>query len=228
MDYLTTLINQIIDSRLSEHRVSQPAIVEEFDPETMTVQVRPAEKLSIATEDGEQVESAASIVEVPVIMPANAGFGVTLPISKGDYVLLVHLDRSIDSFQDTGEEQPQTEYRDHSLSDTVAIPGWKPNPKTYNAAAKRDASVQRYDGKNMQIRSFDGKINITVKSSSLDIVAGGAKMTYQDGTFKITGADLVVEGQDIRVNGGDVIADGISLKEHIHTGDSGGKTSKPE
>ena len=51
----------------------------------MTVHVRPALKIAKATEEGREDMQAASIVDVPVIMPAVAGFGITLPIAKGDY-----------------------------------------------------------------------------------------------------------------------------------------------
>lgn len=49
--------------------------------------------------------------------------------------------------------------------------------------------------------------------------------TVCDGNWIING-NLTVNG-NITVNSGDIVADGISFKNHIHTGDSGGNTSKP-
>ena len=51
-----------------------------------------------------------------------------------------------------------------------------------------------------------------------------------DGTFTISigSAQYVFSNSVLTVTGADVIADGISLKTHIHTGDDGGNTSVPQ
>lgn len=47
------------------------------------------------------------------------------------------------------------------------------------------------------------------------------------GAVTCTGGFEIQSG-DVQVSGGNVQADGISLKEHTHTGDSGGNTSMPK
>lgn len=53
-------------------------------------------------------------------------------------------------------------------------------------------------------------------------------LTYKGGMAGSggTGATAVIEG-DIEIDQGDVTADGVTLKGHTHTGDSGGQTSEP-
>jgi len=60
--------------------------------------------------------------------------------------------------------------------------------------------------------------------------------TIKNGNLTITGNITIAGGGSgtvnasgctINLSGGDVVADGISLKNHTHTGDSGGTTSPP-
>lgn len=61
----------------------------------------------------------------------------------------------------------------------------------------------------------------TSKASQSDVCIynGGTMIRISDGAINITGARLTIDG--------DVIAGGVSLGKHTHTGDSGGMTSVP-
>lgn len=65
-----------------------------------------------------------------------------------------------------------------------------------------------------------------------NIVPGTALITAGQVSFQIStsGVDIVgavnIQG-NVTVSNGDVVADGISLKNHKHPGDSGGTTGKP-
>jgi hypothetical protein len=60
--------------------------------------------------------------EVPVLMPQGGGFQVKVPIAKGDVVLLVFSDRSLDIWKSKGGEVDPVDFRQHDVSDAIAIP----------------------------------------------------------------------------------------------------------
>jgi len=66
--------------------------------------------------------SIAVLNEVPVLMPQGGGYQMKLPITKGDVVLLVFCDRSLDIWKSKGGEVDPIDLRQHHLSDAVAIP----------------------------------------------------------------------------------------------------------
>ena len=76
------------------------------------------------------------------------------------------------------------------------------------------AGTLGYDTKAFQIRDDAGTTSITITpGGAIDIT---------------TTAEVNVKDCDVIVTGGDVKADGISLKEHTHDGDSGGVTGPPK
>ncbi len=61
-----------------------------------------------------------------------------------------------------------------------------------------------------------------------DMSIEGTTLTIDTtGVISIEGSAVNITNCDVTVTSGDVIADGISLKTHTHTGDSGGSTSGP-
>ena len=59
---------------------------------------------------------------MPVVFPGNSGYGIKFPVRKGDEVLVVFSDLSIDNFWKNGGVQNPIESRRHDLSDGIAIP----------------------------------------------------------------------------------------------------------
>lgn len=80
------------------------------------------------------------------------------------------------------------------------------------------------DGTRIEYDSSSGKLTIDCVGD-VD-VRTPSRVTIDSPETEILG-DLDVLG-NISVTGGDVTADGISLKNHIHTGDSGSDTSPPK
>ena len=201
---LEDLIKAIVRAELAEMRVSVPGIVESFDSKNMTVTVQPAINSRIMGEN----KKMPLLVDVPVAVPSSGGFHITFPISKGDECIVIFSDSTIDGWAVNGGTANQTEVRNHHLSDGMAIIGLNSRPRTISAKAGVE-----YNNSSMELRSDDGKTRITVNSYSVDITS-------------VNGVN--VNNCDVTVTGGDVTADGISLKNHIHDGDSGGVTSPPK
>ena len=202
---LEILIKSIVRSELANSHTAIPGIVTSFDSAKMTVDVQPAIKVRMM---GEEI-NMAKLVDVPVMVPSAGGFHITFPISAGDECLVVFADRTIDGWAVDGGVKPQTEVRNHHLSDGMAIIGLRSQPRTIS----RNAEVG-YNKNSMELRSDDGKTRITVNSLSIDITSPG---------------NVNVNNCDVIVTGGDVIADGISLKNHTHNqgSDGGGDSEVP-
>jgi len=203
---ITDIIEDALYSFNNELRVAMPGTVIKFYPETQMVDVKPSITMEV---DGENVVMS-QLIQVPVVMPSSGGVSITFPIQAGDEVLVVFSDRTIDGWNEKGGVGTQTEHRSHHISDGIAIVGLKSKPRTY----KNMAGTMGYDTKAFQIRDDAGTTSIT-------LTPGGA--------IDITStAEVNIIDCDVIVTGGDVKADGISLKDHTHDGDSGGVTGPPK
>ena len=138
--------------------------------------------------------------KVPPLFMHGGGSYTAHPIAVGDYALLIFTERSFDNWYNGADEVLPKQQRTHHYSDAVAIVG------LYNKLGA-----------------------ITIPSVITEIgdkhITGNVEHI---GNLDITG-NITVSGS-ITVTGGDIVADGISLKSHIHGGVASGtsKTSIPE
>ena len=88
-----------------------PGAVESFDADTQTAVIRPAVKPGGA--------EMPLLRDVPVLMP------VSFEVSPGDFCLVIFADCDIDSWLESGEAEEPASGRMHSLSDGVALVGYK-------------------------------------------------------------------------------------------------------
>jgi len=198
----------------SEMHVALPAQIERYDHAEQRADVLPL--LRRAYVDGE-VQDMPVVPDVPVIWPRSGGALMTMPVRRGDTVLLVFTDRSIDRWLAQGGNVTPDDPRQHDLSDCVAIPGLVPFASFGDVEPTRDpdAVVVQYGDTTWSVHD-DGRVEV-------------------DGDVNING-DLDVDGDitatgDVQA-GGDVVADSegtaISLIEHTHIGNLGSSTSPPE
>lgn len=117
------VLRDMIDSRIAEVHVAMPARVESYDPATQKASVAPLLKKKLR--NGKEF-SLGVIDGVPVIMPRSAAGSLTFPIASGDTVLLVFVERAMDTWLSLGGEQVPGDPRKFDLSDAVAIPGLYP------------------------------------------------------------------------------------------------------
>lgn len=125
---LAEVIQNFIDANAIEWRTSIPGIIESFDRNTSTCQVRIPILSSFIDDDGESVEETIPPIEnVPVSYPGGSagGFKLTFtwPLEKGDPVTVMFADRSIDKFMDSdGEDVDPVDLRRFDLSDAYVVP----------------------------------------------------------------------------------------------------------
>jgi len=118
----------MLDGRIEAMHTAMPARVESYDSSEQRVSVKPiVRRAAILEDDTRDAESLPIIEGVPVLFPGAGSFKITFPISKGDIVLLIFSEGSLDKWLDTGavDVDPDDDRR-NALTDAIAIPGLLP------------------------------------------------------------------------------------------------------
>lgn len=117
------ILRQAINSQIENIHTAIPASIVNYDFEEQKATVQPL--IRNRFRDG-RVEDMPEIVAVPVIFPRTANFSLHYPLNRGDYVLLLFMEKSIDQWLETGGQSTPLDSRKFDLSDAVAIPGLYP------------------------------------------------------------------------------------------------------
>ena len=148
------LLTAAISEELRDFYVALPGKIETYDPLTQTATVKPLLKRAYVDEDGEEdLDEIQPLTQVPIVFPRGGGMFITFPMQKGDNVLLVFNDRSIDSYMTStgGVDLDPVDLREHDPSDAVAFPGFFPLPKSIKDLVAKDLVIGA-ENKGMQMR----------------------------------------------------------------------------
>ena len=159
-----TLANALLgffQGQCSGMYTSMPGRVETYDASTLKASVKPLIQRTYADESGEfQSESLPVIDSVPVLFQGAGGMRITFPVAKGDIVLLMFANNSLDRWLAIGGEvEPQDERR-FALSDAVAIPGLS----DFKNAKSADASALVLEGSDIRLGSPSATDPLVTKS----------------------------------------------------------------
>lgn len=172
-------------------------MIESYDPATCTATVKPL----VSIEHSEDLtEDLGVINEVPVVFPRSSDFIMSFPLQRGDGVLLVFADTSLDAWKaaSKGQTVNPNDPRAHHLSDAVAIPGMF-NQTFSNTVSDPSAATMRFK---------DAEIALTASGEIL-IGKGGGQLT------KVATEDFV----------SDVVTSLATGTGHTHTCSSPGSPS---
>lgn len=126
---LSSAVRRSIAERLREVNTCIPARVESFDRANRTITAQPLVKVAYQDETGaRQTEALAAVPRVPVGFVGAPGRGMTFPLRKGDTVLLLISQASIDRWFARGGIVDPGDDRHHALSDAIAYPGVMDEP----------------------------------------------------------------------------------------------------
>lgn len=167
--------------------------------------------------DGKSIE-LPDFIEVPIIVLQGGGSYLHFPIAIGDYALLFFTERCFDGWWNGQDFTKPLEYRMHDYSDGIAIVGINNLAGSFTIPSV----IQRTGDTNQ-----DGDITHQGdRNQTGDVIHTGDKT--QTGLFALTGnmtmtsssgpGSATMTNITINVITGDVIADGISLKNHVHSG----------
>lgn len=121
---LTEVLLSIIDGYMQSVHTILPGIVQSFNSEKKTVDVRPALKRRFLDERPD--EEIQLLTDVPIGYIQTNNFILSGPLRKGDEVLIVFFERSIDKWLKQGGIVSPDDPRKFDLSDALAIPILKP------------------------------------------------------------------------------------------------------
>lgn len=161
------------DNILGQVNKCFPGQVKAYDPSTQTAHVQPMLKRVITNEDGTHgYESLPLLPFLPVVFPRGGSYGMTLPLTVGDYVWVNCSDAAMAEWLATGQESEPWDTRRHHLSGGVCFPGCYPDTKPLAAGdngARQAGMMLGKDGGAEQIRFSSGTIQVGATAS--DFVA---------------------------------------------------------
>lgn len=116
---LAKLIDMSIDRKLLNLHTMLPGIVQSVDYTKKTVTVTPALKRKYT--DGTTLE-VPPIANVPIGYIQTSDSIISVPLKKGDEVMVIFSERSLDAWKKSGGIVSPEDSRKHDLTDAVAIP----------------------------------------------------------------------------------------------------------
>lgn len=163
---------QAVRQALTEARHACPGfLTEDMDvaKQTVTVQLAVQERVRVQDSLKAQWWDVPPMVFVPVMTPRGGGYGVTLPLKKGDEGMVIFCDACIDLWWASGQtnspvadntgvssgSQRQNEVRRHYPHDCGFYPGLWSQPNV----------LENYSADSLQVRTDDGATVIDVSKT---------------------------------------------------------------
>lgn len=177
---ITNLVNTI----LGGVHTAIPATVKSYNDKKLLVDVQPS--INSRFEDG-TVLAQPTIYSVPVVFPRTKTAAITFPIEKGDSVLLVFSEKSLDEWIDKGKGTPEDPRR-FDLSDAFAIPGVfkigdgkQPKNKDCLEIQYKHQSVSIDKQGNVEVGNEESKPLARVIVNGMSVELGGETIDPTDG-----------------------------------------------
>jgi len=117
---LVAAIETTVLTLLTSVHTSLPGRIETYDFSKQRATVKPLIKKKFLDET---VLELPILTNVPVVFPRTKQSGITFPLERGDGVLLIFSERSLERWKASGREVEPGDPRKFDLSDGIAIPG---------------------------------------------------------------------------------------------------------
>lgn len=161
-----------IDSRWLDLHKAGPARVESYNASANTVTVTPVLWRQIPTDDGDYVaEALPQIPDVKIAWPRAGGFGITLPIQKGDFVLLLFCDAPLGAWRQNGQPGDPGDPERHGMSGAVAIPGVYPDKQNIANPSTSSMVIGNLTTPAAQIELTSSGVNLGGNSSAVALAS---------------------------------------------------------
>jgi hypothetical protein len=122
---LESVLARAVEYYLQDLHTCMPARVTAYDEKKQMVEVQPTLKRMIVHSDGtSQTEQLPIIPNVPLVFPRAGGFFFSMPVEKGDQVMLHFSQGSLDNWlSGSGDVTDTEDVRLHDITDAIAVPG---------------------------------------------------------------------------------------------------------
>lgn len=178
----------LVETSLSEINTQTPGVIVSFDAAKNRAVVKPSMPKSLS--DGSELD-APQIVEVPIVWTGNSKGSFTYPLEKGDNVMLVFQQRSLEGWLSGNTDAPD-DPRQFDLSDCVAIPGCGPG-----GTADPTDVVLKFHESEVRIKP-DNTVSFGNENGSITISPSG---------------DITLKGNSVKI---DTPANAYNLENHKH------------
>jgi hypothetical protein len=173
---------------------AMPAIIQSFDPVSMTCEAQPTiqAKFTSPVDGSVSWMSLPLLSDCPVFFPSGGNCTLTFPIKADDECLIVFASRCIDSWWNSGKVDGQAMLRMHDLSDGFVFAGVRSRPHWLSGVSTTT----------VQLRSDDGQAFIEINPTSHLINAStpGA-ITAECATAHVTAsASVTIDAPSTTVN----------------------------
>lgn len=168
------LLRGAVTRSVQDLHVALPGSIEDYDAATQKASVKPLIKVPLA--DGTS-QSLPVIPDVPVVWPRGGGALLSFPLERGDGVLLVFSERSLDEWLSQGGEVAPEDPRTHHLTDAIALPGLSP----FSDASQADA-------RDVVLRFNETEVRLAKAGDFSVQTPGGFLRVNKDGTCALGGA----------------------------------------
>lgn len=152
---IADVISRAVSSILGSVHTSFPGKIDKYDYATGKADIQPL--IGRRYNDGSTLDMPI-IPSVPVVFPRCSAGSVSFPLTRGDGVLVVCCERSIDEFKSKGGKVVPEDGRRFDLSDAVAIPGFFPFTEKTTISGNNDFQIV-FKGQSIFIRE-NGDIEI--------------------------------------------------------------------
>jgi hypothetical protein len=122
---LKVVLKDLKNEIFSTFNCIQIGIIEKVTPANQTVEI--TLQIKRAAVDGTST-AIPLLVDCPYFVLQGGGAYIDMPISKGDYCVVLFNDRDIDTWWSTANMTDPNTTRKHSLSDGIALVGINPKP----------------------------------------------------------------------------------------------------
>lgn len=153
-----------------------PGIIDKYDPSSRKASVKPM----LQSKNIDETATPLPIISnVPVVWPGNSLGSLSFPLTRGDGVLILFSERSLDEWLSSGKDVAPDDDRMFSLNDAIAIPG------LFSFDAK--STIDNND--DMQI-SYKGKSVFIRKNGDVEVKGGNTVIVRNNGDVEIGGSGL--------------------------------------
>lgn len=182
---LVAAIETTVLTLLTSVHTSLPGRIETYDFSKQRATVKPLIKKKFLDET---ILELPILTNVPVVFPRTKQSGITFPLERGDGVLLIFSERSLERWKASGREVEPGDPRKFDLSDGIAIPGLFSFADANLATNNKDLEIH-HNGFKIVIKE-DGKVQLLGFGGTDLVKVIDDWMTQMQQTLVITGIGL--------------------------------------
>lgn len=199
---LIELLNEALTSKMADVHICLPAKIIDYDYTIRKATVQPA--LNQKYNDGEVIEFP-QIHNVPVIQPSSGGAFIHLPVKKGDNILLVFSEKSLEEWLQNGKQTTPDDPRQNNLTDAIAITGL--SPFIASGVPNNEDVIISYAGSKISIKPDS---SIEAESNTINLIADNVNVSG-----KITASSIEATGE---IKSATALIGGKQFATHLHSG----------